>query len=101
MVIVAMILAAAAPAEAVPNARKAYASCLSEFTNSAVDKKMAKGPFIEGLKAKCADKETAFRSALIAADKADGMSSEEATEDANDQVQEYIDKMSDDFDNAG
>ncbi len=100
MVFVALILAAATPADAVPKARQAYASCLSGYTNDAMDKKMAREEFLAGLKSKCTDKETAFRNALIAADKADGMSAQESADDANDQVTEYIDKMTSDFDSA-
>ncbi len=99
MIIVAMILAAA-PADALPKARQSYGSCLTDFTTSAVDKKMARADFLAGLKSKCADKEAKFREALIATDKADGMSDAESAEDANDQVSEYIEKMTEDFDGA-
>ena len=39
MVLVALIFAAAAPADAVPKARQAYASCLGEYTRDASDRK--------------------------------------------------------------
>ena len=99
MILVAMILATA-PADAVPKARQAYASCLSGFTNDAVDRKMPREEFLAGLKSKCADKETAVRTALVAADRADGMSADDARGDADDQVSEYIEKMTGDFDGA-
>lgn len=98
MMFVALILAAAAPADAVPKARQAYASCLGGFTSDASTRKMARDTFLAGLKSKCADKEAAFRTALIAADKADGMSDQEAQQDADDQVAEYVEKMTSDFD---
>jgi len=98
MIFIALAFAAAAaPADAVPKARQAYASCLTAYTNDATTKKMAKEEFQSGLKSKCADKETAFRTALIAADKSDGMSDKEAQQDADDQVAEYVDKMTSDF----
>ena len=100
MIIVPLILAAASPADAVPKARQAYAGCLGKFTTDATDRKMARDEFLAGLKSKCADKETAFRSALVAADKADGMTDEESSQDADDQVAEYIEKMTSDFDDA-
>jgi len=100
MVIVALILAAAAPADAVPKARQAYASCLSGYTNDAATKKVARDAFLAGLKTKCADKEAAFRTALMAADRTDGMTEQEARQDANDQVAEYIEKMTSDYDSA-
>ena len=62
---------------------------------------MARAEFLAGLKTKCAAKETTFRTALVAADKADGMTDAEAAEDANDQITGYYDKMTEDFDTAG
>jgi hypothetical protein len=100
MIFVALMLAASAPADPVLKARQGYAGCLTTFTNDAIDKKMAKDAFVAGLKSKCADKEAPFRDALVAADKADGMSEADATGDANDQIAEYIAKMTDDFDSA-
>jgi len=99
MILIALILAAA-PADAVPKARQAYASCLGGYTNDSIEKKMAKDEFLAGLKTKCTDKETAFRAALIAADKADGMTDAEAKEDADDQVAGYMEQMTDNFDSA-
>lgn len=100
MVLVALILAAAAPADALPKARQAYASCLTSYTNDVTGKAMSKDDFVAGLKGKCADKETAFRTALIATDKADGMSDAEAREDADDQVTGYIEQMTDNFESG-
>ncbi len=99
MILIALVLAAA-PADAVPKARQAYASCLSGYTEDAVAKKMAKDAFLAGLKEKCAEKEAAFRAALIAGDKADGMTDAEAQEDADDQVTGYIQQMTDNFDSG-
>ncbi len=101
MILVALIFAAATPADAVPKARQAYASCLHQYTDQAVDKKMAKDEFLAGLKTKCADKEAAFRAALTAADKADGMNDKDAAEDVDDQVQGYMDQMTDNFISGG
>lgn len=99
MILIALILATA-PADAVPKARQAYASCLGGYTNDAVGKTMSKDEFVTGLKARCATKETAFREALIAADKADGMTDAEAREDADDQVAGYIEQMTDNFESG-
>ena len=97
MIFTALILAAAAPADAVPKARQAYAGCLTQYTNDAVDRKMAKDEFLAGLKTKCADKEEKFRAALTTADKADGMSDKETAADVEDQVKGYMDQMTDNF----
>lgn len=99
MIIIAAILAAAS-ADAVPKARQAYAGCLTTVTTDAVDSKAAREEFLANLKSKCAEKEAAFRAALVAADRADGMSAQEAAQDADDQVAEYIEKMTGDFDSA-
>lgn len=100
MIFVALIMAAATPAEALHEARKSYASCLSEFTNGAVDRKMPRDEFLAGIKTKCAAKEAKFREAVIAVDKGDGMTDAESAEDAEDQVAGYVEKMTDDFDSA-
>lgn len=99
MIIIAAILAAAA-ADGVPKTRQAYAGCLTKVTTDAVDNKTAREEFLASLKSKCADQETAFRAALVATDRADGMTAQEASQDADDQVAEYIDKMTGDFDSA-
>ena len=101
MVLVALIFAAAAPADAVPKARQAYASCLGEYTRDASDRKIEREEFLAGLTTKCAKQEVKFREALVAADKADGMTDAESNEDADDQIEGYREKMTDDFDNAG
>lgn len=99
MFFIALIMAAT-PAEALHDARKSYASCLTEFTNGAVDRKMQRDEFLDGIQKKCAAKETKFREAVIAVDKVDGMTDAEAAEDADDQVAGYVEKMTDDFDSA-
>lgn len=98
--LVALIFAAASPADAVPKARQAYAGCLSQFTNDAVDRKMPKDEFVPALNAKCADKEAKFRAALVAANRADGMSEKESAADADDQVKGYIEQMTENFDSG-
>ena len=101
MMFVALIFAAATPADAVPKARQAYASCLNQFTNDAIDRKMAKEDFLPALKAKCATKEETFRNALLTMDRADRMTDKEAAADADDQIQGYIDQMTDNLDSGG
>jgi hypothetical protein len=58
-----------------------------------LDKKVPLGEFQGQLKTTCADKEAAFRAAILAQDKADGMSDKDAQADADDQVSEYVDKI--------
>ena len=49
------------------------------------------------MKKTCAAKETAFRTAIVAADKADGMSEKAAQADAVGQISEYVDKITSEY----
>lgn len=73
-----MMLAAAPSADAIGAARKAFAGCLSAQVQPSLDKKVPLGEFQGQLKTTCADKEAAFRAAILAQDKADGMSDKDA-----------------------
>ncbi|SCW69472.1 hypothetical protein SAMN02927924_02212 [Sphingobium faniae] len=88
-----MMLAAAQPADPVGTGRKAYSQCLAAQIQPSLDKKLSLGQFQSTLKQKCSDKEAAFRAAIVADDKSSGMSEQEAQSDANDQVSEYVDKI--------
>jgi hypothetical protein len=88
-----MLLAAAAPADAVGTGRKAYSQCLSAQIQPGLEKKLAVGDFQSEMKKTCAAKEAAFRTAIVAADRADGMSEKAAQADADDQIAEYVDKI--------
>lgn len=92
-----LMLAAASPADAVGAGRKAYSQCLSSQLQPALEKKLGLGDFQAEMKAKCADKEAAFRNAILAADKSDGMSAKDAQQDADDQISEYVDKITGEY----
>ncbi|EZP66350.1 putative uncharacterized protein precursor [Sphingomonas paucimobilis] len=92
-----MLLAAPQSGDAVGAGRKAFSQCLSAQIQPALDQKMTLGSFQSALKAKCGDKEAAFRAAVVADDKASGMSDKDAQSDADDQVAEYIDKITSEF----
>lgn len=89
----AMMLATAPSADAVGTGRKAFSACLEAQIEPALKAKTPLADFSAALKAKCADKEAAFRTAILAADKADGMSAKDSQSDADDQVTEYVDKI--------
>ncbi|BAV66230.1 hypothetical protein [Sphingobium cloacae] len=93
----AMMLAAAPAADPVGAGRKAFSQCLSAQIQPSLDKKLTLGDFQSTLKQKCADKEAAFRAAIVADDKSSGMSEKEAQSDANDQVSEYVDKITTEY----
>ncbi|MDR7155506.1 hypothetical protein J2W40_002338 [Sphingobium xenophagum] len=87
------MLAAAPSADAVGLGRKAFSQCLSAQIKPGLDKQLPVGEFQSQMKKTCADKEATFRAAILAADKADGMSEKAAQADADDQVAEYVDKI--------
>ncbi|PBN44393.1 hypothetical protein [Sphingobium sp. D43FB] len=87
------MLAAAPSADAVGAGRKAYSQCLSAQIKPGLDKKLPLGDFQSEMKKSCADKEAVFRAAIVATDKADGMSEKAAQADADDQIAEYVDKI--------
>lgn len=96
--LIMMMLAAASQAgDAVGAGRKAYSECLLGQIDPALKQKMSLGDFQSTLKSKCGDKEAAFRAAIIADDKASGMSDSEARADADDQIAEYRDKITGEF----
>ena len=92
-----MLLAAAPSGDAVGMGRKAYSQCLSAQIQPSLEKKLPLGEFQAGMKKACADKEAAFRSAILASDKADGMSEKAAQSDADDQISEYVDKITSEY----
>lgn len=93
----AMMLAAAPSADAVGNGRKAFAKCLSAQVQPSLDKKLSAGDFQAAIKKACADQEAAFRAAIVAQDKSDKMSDSAAASDADDQIAEYVDKITSEY----
>ncbi|HUD93429.1 hypothetical protein [Sphingobium sp.] len=95
-----MMLAATPSADPVGNGRKEFSKCLSAQMQPSLDKKLTVGDFQSAIKKACADKEAAFRAAIIAQDKADKMSDADASSDADDQISEYVDKITGEFEES-
>ncbi len=95
-----MMLAAAPSADAVGAGRKEFSKCLSAQVQPALDKKLPVGDFQAEMKKACADKEAAFRAAIVASDKADKMSDAAANSDADDQIAEYVDKITSEYEES-
>lgn len=93
-----LMLAAAPATDAVGAGRKAFGQCLSSQIQPSLDKKLTLSDFQAAIKKTCADKEAAFRAAIIADDKASKMSDADAQSDADDQVAEYVDKITAEYD---
>jgi hypothetical protein len=92
-----MMLLAAQGGDPVGVARQGYAKCLGTYMSEALDKKITVEEFKSTLQPKCAEKETAFRDAVKTADRSYGMSDKEATQDAADQVKDYLDNFATDY----
>lgn len=92
-----MLMMLASPGSDVGNGRKAFTECLAAQTKPALDAKLPLADYQATLKTKCGDKEAAFRAAILAADKTDGLSAKDAQADADDQIAEYLDKFSSEY----
>ncbi|MCF8708574.1 hypothetical protein [Rhizorhapis sp. SPR117] len=88
-----LAVAAAQPADMMVKTRDDYATCLRKFVAASLDKKMDPIAFDKVLQPACEKQEATFRAAVIAADKADKMSDADAQEDAQFQVEDYLDKF--------
>ncbi len=88
-----MLLAPAAATDAVGTGRKAFSQCLSGQIQPSLENKLTLGDFQAAIRKTCADKEAAFRAAILADDKANGMSAKDGQSDADDQISEYVDKI--------
>ncbi|MEC3911633.1 hypothetical protein U5A82_14500 [Sphingobium sp. CR2-8] len=95
-----MMLAAAPSADPVGTGRREFSKCLSAQVQPSLDKKLSAGDFQAALKKTCADKEAAFRAAIVASDKGDKMSDAAANSDADDQISEYVDKITSEYEES-
>lgn len=89
----AMMLATSPSADPVGAGRKAFSQCLASKVQPSMEKKLTLGDFQAEIKKTCASQEAAFRAAIVADDKANKMSDKDAQTDADEQVAEYIDKI--------
>jgi hypothetical protein len=88
-----LAVTAAQPADMTVKTRDDYATCLRKFTAVSLDKKMDPIAFDKALQPACEKQEATFRAAVIATDKADKMSDADAQEDAQFQIEDYLDKF--------
>lgn len=95
-----MMMLAAPSADAVGAGRKDFSQCLSAQVKPALEKKLAVGDFQSTMRKACADKEAAFRAAIVAVNKADKMPDPAAQADADDQIAEYVDKITAEYEES-
>jgi len=91
MLITALLLAVAAPspAEAVSSTRAAFTKCLRSDLKKSLDAKKSPADYETAIKTVCQSERDAFRSAVIALDRASGDSQADAAEDADMQINDY------------
>lgn len=92
-----MMLLAAPAGDPVGDGRRAFSACLTGQIQPGLEAKLSLESFRADLKTKCAKEEAAFRQAVLAADKADGMPLKGAQADADSQVLEYVEKISGEY----
>ncbi|WP_158703041.1 hypothetical protein [Allosphingosinicella vermicomposti] len=86
----AVLALAAAQADPVIPARKAFAQCLTKVTRDHLAKKDEPEAFDAAVKPACATEEAALRTALINSDLARGFKRADAEEGANLQIEDYL-----------
>lgn len=91
MLITSLLLVAMAPSPtaAVDTTRVAFTKCLHADLKKSLEDKKALADYEAALKTVCQTERDAFRKAVIALDKASGDSDEDATDDADMQVDDY------------
>jgi len=92
---IALMLLAAPQADPLVKPRDAYAACLRGLVKGNLEKKTSVNDFTAEMKSKCATQETAFRDAITLVDA--GMSAKDIKTDADEQVQDYLDKFHDTY----
>lgn len=85
------------PLVQVDNSRAAFTKCLRQEVKKSLDAKTAPDEFAAAIKSKCEPTRNAFRAALIAADRAGGDSVAAATQNADEQIQDYYTNFADKF----
>lgn len=88
---------AAQSAGGLDKARGDYLKCMRVFLYESVKAKMPDTEFGLAVKGACQTEQTAFHAAVIALDRADGVKAADAKENADFQVEDYIDNFKSKF----
>ena len=100
MLKITLLLAAALAAQSAASMDKAradYLKCMRGFLYKSVEAKMPEAEFGVAVKSACSTEQAAFHAAVIALDRADGVKPADAKENADFQVQDYIDSFTEKF----
>jgi hypothetical protein len=88
---------AAQSAGSLDKARGDYLKCMRGFLYESVKAKMPDSEFDLAVKSACSTEQAAFHSAVIALDRADGVKAADAKENADMQVEDYIENFKEKF----
>lgn len=88
---------AAQSAGTLDKARSDYLKCMRGFLYESVKAKMPDSEFGLAVKGACQTEQTAFHVAVIALDRADGVKAADAKENADMQVEDYIENFKEKF----
>lgn len=88
---------AAQSAASMDKARADYLKCMRGFLYKSVEAKMPEAEFGVAVKSACSTEQAAFHAAVIALDRADGVKPADAKENADFQVQDYLDSFTEKF----
>ncbi len=96
--VIAMALSmAAAKADPVDNARKAYSNCLIGLHNKSVSDKVSASDFNGAVSSGCATEKTVYRDLIIKAERGYGTKAADAEKYANEEAQSVIDMITNAF----
>jgi hypothetical protein len=93
LVAATMLSMAAAKADPLQNARKAFNNCMIETHNKAVSEKASPSDFVKTAEGACTAERTAYRDVLIKSERAYGSSQKDAEQFANEEVQMIVDSL--------
>lgn len=100
MLKITLLLAAALAmqsAATMDRARADYLKCMRGFLYKSVEAKMPDSEFTLAIKSACSAEQAAFHAAVIALDRADGVKPADAKENADLQVEDYIENFKEKF----
>lgn len=99
MLVLSLALAAMAPAPTgnVDTTRAAFTKCLREHLKKSLEAKMGDAEYEMAVKSTCETERAAFRTAVIAANRAGGDSAADAQDNADMQIDDYHANFTDKF----
>jgi hypothetical protein len=95
--VLAMLILAPQPLDAVVRSRKEYLACLTGVMQKSLKEKAEEPAFVTGLASTCAAQEQKFRAAVVAADTAVGIKRADALENADLEISDMVANIKESF----